>query len=120
MCPRSHGARRVWLIVYLKVCTDYQLVVFFLSKLVLTMINLGESFSYITFLVGNVFSRRTEKYRMLVMSSLCKYLKDIVVTMHQVIYLTVRIFLLLLISATCSSAAEMFTTKTSISSYIVL
>ena len=107
MCSRIHGFIRVWFIVYLTVCYDNQLAVFFLSKLFLTTISIGEIFSDIPFLTGEAFIHRTEKYRMLVMRRLWSYLKGIVVTMHMLLSLTVRI--VLSISVTFLLATEVFT-----------
>ena len=70
MCSRINYDGRVWSSVYIKLCIDYQIAVFFQYKLVLTTISLGESFSDIQFLTGKVFLHRTEKYTMLVMSIL--------------------------------------------------
>ena len=91
---------------------------FFKSKLVLTTINLGENLSVIQFLTGKVFSHRTEEYTMLVIISFCRYVKVIVVTMHWVLSLTV--WIVLSISATCSLAMEVFTTTFYVRSSTVL
>ena len=108
---------RVWFVVYLTAFPDYQLAVFFLSKLFLTMISLGESLTNIPFLRGEAFSHRTEKYMILVTSNFWRYLNGIVVTMNQVLSLTVRICIS--ISATSFLAAELFTMIISIKSFIV-
>ena len=42
MCYRVHSVGRVWFIMYLIVCSDYQLAVLFKSKLVLTTISTGK------------------------------------------------------------------------------
>ena len=47
------------------------------------MIGLGESVSNIPFLTGKLFIHRTEKYTMLVMSTLWRSFNGIVVTMHR-------------------------------------
>ena len=65
------------------------------SKLVLTIIYLGESLSDIPFLTGKVFIHSTERKLNLVMSNLWRYLNGIVVMMHWVLYLNLRIFLLI-------------------------
>ena len=70
MCSRNHGVGGVWCVVYLTVCSYYQLAVFLKYKLVLTTIALGEISPYIIHLMGKAFIYRTEKYTMLVMSNL--------------------------------------------------
>ena len=51
---------------------------------------LGGWLSNIPFLTGNVFIHRNEKYMILVMNILWRYLKVTVYRIHWVIYLTVH------------------------------
>ena len=68
----------------------------FISKSFLTMFFLDESLSDITFLTGKVFIHMTEKYMIMVMSNLWRYLNGIVVMMHWFIDLTVQIIISIL------------------------
>ena len=83
---------------YISSCTSHYLPTtnlhcFFQSKLVLTMIALGESLSKIPFLTEKTFSHRTEKYTMVVMRRLWRYLKCLVAMINLVLSLTVRMVL---------------------------
>ena len=91
---------------------------FFQSKLVLIMISLGERLPDIPFFMGKAFSHRTQKYNMLVIRNLWRYLNGIVVKVHGLLYLNVRI--VLSISENIYFAAEVFTITLSIKSSIVL
>ena len=106
MCYRSHGVGRIWLIVYLTVSPDYQVVVFLQSKLFITTIPLGKSLSNIPCLPGKAFINKNEKSALLAMSDLWRHLIGIVVTMYWVLSLDVHTFLSF--SATYYLAVKVF------------